>query len=184
MQRRDLPTQGRLKQLVKYDPVTGIFTRLVTTSPRAIAGDVAGTLDINGYTIMRIDSTRYRAHRLAWVYMTGSPPKEDIDHRNGARSDNRWSNLREATNSQNLMNRRLAKTNKIGIKGVWPSNSKSMPFRSAIRQDGKSRHIGHFATAEEAARAYADAAKEIQGEFAHPTTLSVGTAIHAVKVAG
>ncbi|MCK9994454.1 MAG: hypothetical protein Dbin4_02974, partial [Alphaproteobacteria bacterium] len=97
-------TQSRLKELLHYDPDTGVFTRRVQTSSNARVGDVAGCLHPEGYRHIQIDGKRYAAHRLAWLYMTGEWPTNQLDHLNGVRDDNRWGNLREATHGQNQQN--------------------------------------------------------------------------------
>src|SRR5690606_34614864 len=100
-------TQQRLKELLYYDPETGIFTRLVGRSgPRARAGDVAGSDNGKGYIRIYVDGRPYKAHRLAWFYMHGEWP-EEIDHRNGERADNRLSNLRPVTRQQNNLNQSI-----------------------------------------------------------------------------
>jgi hypothetical protein len=96
-------TAERVRQLPHYDPDTGVLTRLISTNGDARAGEVVrGVCD--GYLTARIDGRRYQAHRLAWLYMIGEWPKANMDHVNGDRADNRWCNLREATNSQNQAN--------------------------------------------------------------------------------
>lgn len=148
-------TQERLKQLFHYDPLTGIFTRLTTTSPRAIAGDIAGC-QTQGYTVFRVDGTLHRAHRLAWLYMTGEWATDDIDHRNRVRSDNRWVNLRAATRGQNLQNSSKRKDNKCGITGV-DFDTKRSKWRAQIAVDKRHIHLGRFDTKDAAALAYRQA---------------------------
>jgi len=110
-------TQSELKELLHYDPETGVFTWLVRNGSGVEAGDVAGTLTLRGYWSIRYRRRSYRAHRLAFLYMTGSFPTLDVDHINGARGDNRWCNLREVTSRQNARNRvnSCAKSGHLGI---------------------------------------------------------------------
>lgn len=159
-------TQSRLRELLHYDPETGFFTRaLTTTGIRPKVGDVAGGVNCRGYWQIRIDGERYKAHRLAWLYMTGDWPKEQIDHINMDRSDNRFANLREATNIQNCANQRRPVNNTSGLKGVcW--NKRLSKWKSQIRVNGKLHHLGYFDTAEAAHESYIDAAKKYFGEFA------------------
>lgn len=96
-------TQERLKELFEYRPETGEFIRRVSRG-RAKAGSVAGTSDKDGYIIIGIDRERYKAHRLAFLYMEGKIP-EEVDHKNRITWDNRWDNLRDTTSSENNKNR-------------------------------------------------------------------------------
>lgn len=127
------------------------------------AGRLAGGHDgSKGYTRIQIFGRLYGAHQLAWLYMTGEWP-DQIDHINGDRSDNRFSNLRLATASQNNANRRgYAKS---GLKGAHFNNTRGC-WESAIRVNGKRHYLGRFSTAEEAHAAYAAAAGNAFGDFA------------------
>ena len=100
---RPLPSRERLKEILNYDPETGVFTRALNRR-RWKEGQIMGT-ESCGYVSINVDYVIYRAHRLAWMYMTGEDPQTGIDHVNGNRSDNRWSNLRLANQSQNGRNR-------------------------------------------------------------------------------
>jgi len=92
-------TQKELKELLHYNPDTGIFTRLIKTASSVQIGDVAGCKHkANGYIIINVLGIPYRAHRLAWLYMTGRWPKHQVDHDDHIRHNNKWSNLFEATN--------------------------------------------------------------------------------------
>ena len=144
-------TQARLKELLHYDPDTGVFTRLVRTSNSVKIGDVAGTAS-HGYIILRIGGKFYRAHRLAWVYTYGTWPKSDVDHINGLRGDNRIVNLRDVTHSENMHNQKSANAgNAHGHMGVTRSGRK---WVARIGLHGKSIYLGTFATAALAAEAY------------------------------
>lgn len=163
--REALLTIDRLKAVLHYDPETGKFTRLIS-SGGAQPGSEPGHYNHNGYRIISVDSVKYRAHRLAWFYMTGEWPKEDIDHENLIPSDNRWKNLREATDAQNLQNIGTPKHNTSGLKGAsWREDKQK--WRATICSRGKWRHLGYFSSKEEAHAAYCAAALELNGEFAN-----------------
>lgn len=157
-------TQDRLKQLLHYDPETGIFTRLVTTG-NLLPGTKVGRNQLNGYTSITIDRKHYYTHRLAWFYVTGSWPKNDIDHINRNRSDNRYANLREATRSLNMRNILKFKNNKSGFKGVSWCAVKNK-WRANIKLNGKQTFLGYFDIPEKAHGAYVAAAEKNFGEFA------------------
>lgn len=161
----------RLIEAVHYDPATGCFTWLIPGcgpgggGVRGV-GKPAGRVSKAGYVRLSIDGTRYRAHRLAWFYMTEDWPKEQIDHKNGVRSDNRWENLREATQQQNSANM-MRGTNALGVKGVVRYQGiTGERFRAHITVNRKAIYLGSFMTLEEAAAAYRDAAEEHFGEYA------------------
>jgi hypothetical protein len=154
----------RLREIVHYDPENGVFTWLVKTGKKSVVGAKIGSKHSAGYMEAKIDGVRYYLHRLAWIYVTGEDPKDlQIDHINGDRSDNRFSNLRLATNGQNQQNAKLKKTNKSGYKGVyWSEGNKA--WVACICIDGKSRALGSFTTPEAARDAWLKAS-EYRGDF-------------------
>jgi hypothetical protein len=155
----------RARALFSYDPETGIFTRKVRGRGRNSAvGDVAGQLHPSGYRKIRFGGPKVRAHRLAWLIMTGRWPRHEIDHRNGDKADNRWSNLREATRSQNLWNMRVSSRSASGVKGV---SQKGDRWRAAIRVNGRAVHVGTFSDVGSAAAAIRAARAQLHGEFAN-----------------
>lgn len=147
--RIEMLSQHQLRELVLYDPETGIMCR---RSGRTM-GYVAG----NGYLSACVAGKSYLVHRLAWLYMVGEMP-DQIDHRNGDRLDNRFSNLRDVALKINNQNeRRARKNNKSGLLGAWRRGSR---WFSQIKVDGRIHSVGTFDTAEEAHKAYV-AAKRI-----------------------
>lgn len=160
-------TQARLKELLHYDPLTGIFTWKIQRGPCCI-GDIAGSKHNQGYLTARLDGAAYLLHRLAFLYMTGSFPADDVDHKNGLRHDNRWENLRSLTRSENNQNIAQARSHNksTGVLGVYPVRNSATSFRAVIKVDGFERHIGCFPTVELASAAYLKAKDQI-----HPTHL-------------
>lgn len=159
-------TQARLKELMQYDPETGVFTRLSGRGGKPAGGFVGGP-DKDGYWMISVDGVRYKAHRLAFMYMLGRWPQGDVDHINRTTGDNRWSNLREASRSQNMANVGTTKANKSGYRGVsWVETKKR--WKAQIRRGGTNCHIGYFKTPEDASAAYEAAARECHGDFAAP----------------
>lgn len=155
-------TYERLRELLDYSSETGLFTWKVDRR-RARAGAVAGRRHPNGYTYITVDYQHYRAHRLAWLWVFGVWPNGDIDHINRERSDNRISNLRSVTKSENQQNRSINSNNKSGFMGVsW--HGKSLRWQAHIRTNGKSRNLGTYLTPEAASAAYI-AAKKQQAPF-------------------
>lgn len=110
-------TQTRLKQILEYSPDTGEFTYLVSRGPKR-KGAIAGSFNKDGYRIIRINQRSYRAHRLAYLWMEGVWPPDQIDHDDRHRANNKWGNLNAATPSENSRNCPLRKNNKSGVTGV------------------------------------------------------------------
>lgn len=149
-------TAERLRQLLSYDPETGVFRRRVTQTNRNKVGDVAGTPNDKGYLLIMVDGRRYLAHRLAWFYVYGEWPAGEIDHINRQRSDNRIANLRDATRSLNTQNTGMFSSNTSGKKGV-SFHRASGKWQARIGLDGRLIHLGVHATKELAALAYEEA---------------------------
>ena len=152
-------TQSRLKDILLYDKYSGIFSWNIKTSPRC--QERVGSMTDSGYIRIMLNNTSYRAHRLAFLYMTGSMP-EQVDHIDHNRSNNIWSNLRPATNQINRKNQSINKNNKSGVMGVGWMKSKCK-FRARIQSEGKQIHLGLFDSFEEAVMARKEA--EVQYGF-------------------
>jgi len=110
-------TQEKLKELLHYDPDTGIFTWKVSRS-NVRAGDVAGCMSPRGYWKIKLFNTSWFAHRLAWLYMEGYMPEQCVDHIDRDPGNNKWDNLREASFLCNTRNQNVNKSNKTGVSGV------------------------------------------------------------------
>lgn len=159
-------TPERLRELLRYDPETG---DLIWRAPRvalgggAKPGDVAGYVSGDGYIRVSVDNRRYLAHRLAWFWMLGIWPVGTVDHRNRKKSDNRWDNLREATYSQNGVNRHRTRKHPLP-RGVYPVDGSSR-FNAKIGINRKVLCLGTFDTPEQAHAAYLRAATSKYGAF-------------------
>ena len=133
-----------LRKELHYDDNTGIFTR-VKSKGKCKAGDIAGGLTHYGYITISVLGKRYPAHRLAWLYVSGSFPEDQIDHIDHDRTNNRFSNLREADNRTNAMNRGKYNTNTSGVVGVnW--NEATNKWRAKITVEGQTVDLGTFVT--------------------------------------
>jgi hypothetical protein len=147
-------TAERLRKLLHYDPLTGTFTRLQRIGVSTAVGDVAGSIAKDGYVRIRVDGVRYYAHRLAWLHVAGSWPSLEIDHRDGHRANNRWTNLREATDALNRANQRFVRSDsKTGVIGVRPSHTTGK-CTAQIKVGGAPKHLGTFTNAADASAAY------------------------------
>ena len=141
-------TAAELRAAFSYNPKTGVFVRLST-------GRNAGHAKDNGYLHFDVNGRKYGAHRLAWLYVTGEWPVGDVDHIDGVRDNNRFSNLRDVSRTVNLQNLRAAKSHNksTGLLGAY-FHKQTGRYTSRIRVNGKDRHLGMFSTAQEAHAAY------------------------------
>lgn len=153
-----------------YDPTTGIFTHRVRKPNGVKPGDRAGTPHSAGYIAISVGGRRLKAHRLAWLLMTGQWPIGEIDHKNGDRADNRFENLRDVSGSINQQNRQhLARNNTSGFCGVTKTGTKLKPWRAQIKDPcGSVTYLGCFETRELAAKVRAEAKKRL-----HPGAVQV-----------
>ncbi|UXZ44493.1 HNH endonuclease signature motif containing protein [Pseudomonas soli] len=158
--RDDQITARRLRELLHYDPATGIFTNIAPRK-KVVVGSVAGSLDAStGYWMIGLDRRRYYAHRLAWLYMTGEWPAQLIDHLDGDRTNNVFANLRDAERAINQQNmRRPLPGTASGLLGAFKKRNK---WTSNVRAFGQIIRLGTFDTAEEAHAAYLQAKRKYQ----------------------
>ena len=145
-------TLARLKEVLDYNPKTGVFTWRVRLGQRAPSGGVAGSVHKrDGYRRIAIDGASCLANRLAWLYINGGWPPDGMDHINGVRHDNRSSNLRLATHSVNNKNKKRYCNNTSGTTGVcW--YYRYSKWNAIIKLNGKSKNLGYFTNKKEAIR--------------------------------
>ena len=156
-----------LEKVLSYNPITGVFLWKDYYGRTNLS---AGCLDDRGYNKISFKGKNFYGHRLAWLLFYGKWPEFSIDHINRKRSDNRISNLREATAEENGRNSKKQHNNKSGYKGVYWDRSQNSPkkWKATIRPfKGKVLSLGCFLTPEEAHSAYCAAAIKYHGEFAN-----------------
>jgi HNH endonuclease/AP2 domain len=154
-------SQDKLKEILDYDPSTGIFIWKISASPRSAIGSAAGFVHHTGYHLIKINKKQYPAHRLAWVYMYGSFPVDYIDHINGNKTDNRIVNLRNATNRENQQNQ---KRHRDGKKAGVYFDTRRKKWIAIIQINRKRIYIGSFPTESDAHPAYLEAALNLKTE--------------------
>jgi hypothetical protein len=144
-------TQEYLKAILDYCPETGVFTWIKThLCSNKKPGDIAGHIHPKtGYVSITIDRKFNAAHRLAFLFMTGSYPKNDVDHINHVKHDNRWSNLRDVTNTINHQNKKMRKNNTSGVSGVYLDKA-SGKWEVRLRFNKETHYFGRHESKEEA----------------------------------
>jgi hypothetical protein len=151
-------TAQQLRELLNYDPQTGLLTWRAYRNGRALAGAVAGAPRDSGHIVVGIEGKYRPAHRLAWLHFYGEWPKQHIDHINGKPDDNRIANLRDIPMTLNVQNQRGPQVrNTTGFLGVTKRGKR---FGAEISINGKSCKLGSFDTAEAAHAAYLIAKRE------------------------
>ena len=158
-------TQETLKEILRYDPDTGMFRWRVRKRTSLRAGQIAGCRAHSAHWCIGIDGRTYRAHQLAWLYMTGQWGRPLVDHRDGNPLNNRWRNLRLSSYSNSVANQARTQSNTSGFKGVTLDRRRGK-WMAQIKKDGRRYWLGRFATAEAAHEAYVTAARLLFGEFA------------------
>lgn len=167
-------TAARLRELLTYDPATGVFTwrvkRRGAPGIGAIAGASEGRPNPSGFCYWNIgvDYGHYKRSRLAWLYVYGQWPAGEVDHKDGNESNDSIANLREATRRQNSQNTGLRKHNAARLKGVryYKRDVLRKHWNARINVNGIEKCLGYFLTDVEAAAAYDEAAIRLHGEFA------------------
>jgi hypothetical protein len=159
-----LPSQAQLKELLDYDPDTGVFTwleRPLESFAKAsvgkmwngrFAGKPAGSVHSSGYLLISLGDKTYKAHRLAWRWVTGQEPSDLIHHANKDRLDNSFANLRDVTQVESSRARALHSNNRSGARGVSWSKTRGL-WRAEINGDSRKRELGFFESFDDAVAA-------------------------------
>lgn len=158
-------SQERLKEVLDYNPCTGIFTWMIRIGARANIGVKPGTVDNGGYLKIVINGQAFMAHRLAWIYVYGGDiSSSEVDHINGDRLDNRIENLRLANRNENSWNQKIKASNTSGVKGVsWDKTAKK--WRAQCMVNGVKCFIGRFNSISDAERAVVSFREKFHGKF-------------------
>ena len=152
-------SKDRIAEVLALDEGTGVLRWQVAKRPGG-RGTIAGHVRKNGYVQVVVDGKVFAAHRLVWLLVHGHWPDADIDHVNGVRSDNRPSNLRACTRTENMQNRGVGKNSRSGIVGVsW--NTRAGKWRAAIQANKRHFDLGLFDSKDAAATAYAAAKRKL-----------------------
>lgn len=142
-------TQKELKNLLHYDPTSGLFTWINGGKGTRGKGRMAGRINSNGYLCIVINGKEYRSGRLAFLYMAGYSPEHDVDHKDRNRANDKWSNLRHVSRQCNNRNCTISPLNTSGIKGIgWYKNKNKWEVRIGI--NGKRKCLGYFDSFDEA----------------------------------
>jgi hypothetical protein len=162
-------TAEKLREILTYDARTGVFRWKLNRGGRGKEGVVAGSKWVvtsgRVYRQIGIDGRQYAAHRLAWLYMTGEWPVEQVDHIDGDGTNNGFYNLRQATNAENACNRQAQTNNTSGYKGVtWCKSTRK--WKAQIKLGGRNKNLGRFESPQDAHSAYKAASEKLHGEFA------------------
>lgn len=156
-------TQQRALELFIYDEDTGDL-RWRHSKGRAKAGSLIRRMSEDGYWRVCVDGVDYRAHRVIFLMKEGRWPIPDTDHEDMNKTNNRWSNLREATRSNNQANKGIQSNNTSGHKGVsWHKNNKK--WRAYIKVNGKQIDLGHFKSKELAIKTRQEAFEKAFPDF-------------------
>jgi hypothetical protein len=154
-------TQAHLKEILDYDLETGVFIWKVSKGRLCKKGNTAGSTDSWGHLQICINGRKRLAHRLAWLYVYGTEPKQQIDHIDGNKQNNSISNLRDVTQTTNQQNRtRARKDSSTGFMGVSKTGSK---YQASIKANKKTFYLGMFKTAQDAFDAYKKAKLQLHG---------------------
>jgi len=172
---RESMTQERLRELIFYDPDTGIITW--NKGRQGVRNDgIAGSHHPDGYIKICIDKKIYLSHRLAFLYMEGYMPENQVDHINRIKDDNRWQNLREVSRSCNARNTGICSNNTSGVTGVYWYKALNN-WHAQITVPGSKKHLGYFESFDDAVAVRWEA----EVEYGYPNCNTTSSAYEYLK---
>jgi hypothetical protein len=145
--------QTRLKQVLDYLPLAGLFIWNNPTNRRVKKGSQAGTICSDGYVAITIDGQKYMAHRLAYLYMVGSMPEDQIDHIDRDRANNKWQNIRSCSPRENQRNTKVRLNNTSGFSGVTWHKDRNRWRARIHNNEGVEVSLGSFVKKQDAINA-------------------------------
>lgn len=175
-------TQNILKELLTYNPDTGIFTwnyrnikwfsslRELNRWNNRYANTIAGNIHTSGsktYNIIRINYKAFKSHRLAFLYMNGNFPVNEVDHIDGNSLNNKWNNLRDVDHKTNSKNKKIRKTNVSGTQGVTFCNTTNKYVAFIVDNKGNKKTLGRFKNITEAIKIRKMAENKYDYHFNH-----------------
>ncbi len=158
-------TSERLRSILEYDPVTGVFIRIAKTGRNTVIGRPVGSLDRYGYLQCSIDNRKYKMHRLVFLLADGEFPAEEVDHIDGNPANNAQKNLRKVSRVQNMQNMSLRNESKTSVKNVY-FDKRCNKYAVRIRVKGSRRSFGLFEDLELARLVATEARNKYHGEYA------------------
>jgi hypothetical protein len=159
-------TKDYVANLLEYNPETGELRRKISRSSNARVGQIVGTIRPDGYLSVMINGCRYQAHRVAWLLAHGEWPDDVVDHVNGIKTDNRISNLRACSQSENVMNAKTRSNNTSGVKGVCWHKAKNA-WHASVCARGRRVFGGYHKNLEDAKRAVMSLREQLHREFSN-----------------
>ena len=166
MRQNPKPIPEDIREYLEYNENTGDLIWIKKPSSKVCIGDKAGTKHSKGYIHIAFKGKKHLIHRVAWFLYTSEQPPDNVDHKNGNKTDNSWLNLRVATERNNMHNKGKPTTNTSGYKGVsW--NKKASKWLAKIKFNNQTMYLGLFNTPEEAHLSYCIAADKYHKEFAN-----------------
>lgn len=158
-------TAQKLREILHYDPDTGVWTWLQAPAYNVIIGSQAGHVNTHGYRIITYRGEKYRSGKLAWLYMTGEWPTQEIDHDDRDKVNDRWSNLFDRSRSENALNRDLQSNNFSGTRGIHFDTGRGK-WCVQVKKNNVTRFFGRYDDYDEAVIARDEAAVKLHGAFA------------------
>jgi hypothetical protein len=156
-----------IREFLEYIPEAGTLLQK-KARPKVKVGAIAGVVTPYGYRYIQLSGKKYAAHRLVWLIETGAMPEGELDHIDGNKLNNKFSNLRVVTRKQNCENKGAQRNNQLGLRGV-SYNTRLKKYVAQIQHHGKNKYLGVFSDPQAARAAYILAERELFTHFQKQT---------------